>query len=80
MQQDYAYPLVHMNYKELNRHCVRIMYYKNRIAVECFHSVTDGTGGMMYLENLVRRYLQLSCGITCPDGGRLLSLQEEPSP
>ena len=55
---DYAYPLTHMTRKELKTCCVRFLYYENRIAAEFFHSVTDGTGGMRLLQNLVAEYLE----------------------
>ena len=59
---DYAYPLTHMSRKQLKTCCIRIFYYENRIAVEFFHSVTDGTGGMNFLQNLTARYLSLKTG------------------
>ena len=36
-----------MTKKELHTCCVRFLYYGWRIAAEFFHSVTDGTGGMI---------------------------------
>ncbi len=38
---------------------IRVNYYENQIAVEFFHSATDGTGGIIFLNSLVRRYFQL---------------------
>ena len=40
----------------------RLMYYKNRISVEFFHVLTDGTGGLIFIKSLVSEYLRL-CGI-----------------
>lgn len=37
----------------------RVKYYKNRISVEFFHVLTDGTGGMEFLKSLVNEYLIL---------------------
>ena len=65
-EQDFAYPLTHMPRKQLKTCCVRILYYENRIAVEMFHSVTDGTGGMVFLQNLAARYLALKYGAEIP--------------
>lgn len=39
----------------------RVLYYKNRISVEFFHVLTDGTGGMEFLKFLITEYLYL-CG------------------
>lgn len=33
-------------------------YYKNRINFEVFHALTDGTGAMHFLMELVKNYLQ----------------------
>ena len=51
-EEDYAWPLTPMSRRKLRKCCIRILYYQNRIAVEFFHSVTDGTGGMAFLQNL----------------------------
>ena len=79
-EQDYAYPLTHMPRKQLKKCCIRILYYENRIAVEFFHSVTDGTGGMAYLQNLTARYLTLRYGATIPAEGKILDITETPKP
>lgn len=48
-----------------------VSYYKNRINFEVFHGLTDGTGAMKFLKELVRNYLKL----THPEA--LLTEQEE---
>ena len=37
-----------------------VTYYKNRINLEVFHGLTDGTGAMQFLKELVRNYLILT--------------------
>ena len=37
----------------------RIVYFRNRIHLEAFHVLTDGTGAMQFLKALCYRYLQL---------------------
>ena len=66
VREDYAYPLTFMSGAELKRNCLRVLYYRNRIAVEFFHSLTDGRGGSVFLANLVARYLELKHGIVIP--------------
>ena len=78
--KDYAYPLTHMTRKELNTCCVRFLYYENRIAVEVFHSVTDGTGGLILLQNLTARYLALKYGTEIPAEGYLVDIHDAPKP
>lgn len=46
------------------RNCgVRILYNKNRIIGEFFHSLTDGYGGMVVMNTLVAEYLRQKEGI-----------------
>lgn len=78
VRQDYAYPLTFMNRREISKSCIRILYYQERIAVEFFHSVTDGTGGEVFMRNLVARYLELKYGIAIEKSGNLVDLSEPP--
>ena len=79
VREDYAYPLTFMSRRELLQNCLRVLYYKDRIAVECFHSVTDGLGGSAFLCNLVAHYLELKHGMDIPKEGLLRDLAEPPS-
>ena len=80
VQRDYAYPLTFMSSRELRRNCLRVLYYKNRIAVECFHALTDGRGGCVFLCNLTARYLELKYGLTIPREGMLRDLDRKAPP
>ena len=80
VHEDYAYPLTFMSSREVKRNCLRILYYKNRIAVEFFHSLTDGRGGCVYLCNLTAHYLELKYGINIPKEGMIRDLSESPLP
>ena len=47
----------------------RTIFYRNRISVEFFHVLTDGSGGMIFLKTLVAEYLRLlGHSIPCTDG------------
>ena len=37
----------------------RVFYFKKRISIEFFHVLTDGTGGMIFLNTLLSEYLRL---------------------
>ena len=37
---------------------LRVLYYENRVAVEYFHSLTDGTGALTFLKTLAAIYLE----------------------
>ncbi len=77
-REDFAYPLTHMSRAETRKCCIRVLYYGKRIAAEFFHSVTDGTGGSVFLQNLTARYLEIRHRIDLPKGGDLKDLSEEP--
>ena len=79
VREDYAYPLTLMQEKELHSCCLRVMYFQDRIAVEFFHSLTDGTGGMVYLKTLAARYLTLKHGVEIPAEEGVLDWRAEPS-
>ena len=44
VQEDYAYPLTFMTKREMGRCCLRVFYYRNRIAVEFFHVLSEEVG------------------------------------
>jgi len=55
----------------------RVLYYENRISVEFFHVLTDGTGGMVFLKTLTAQYLRL-LGEDIPAADGVLDANEEP--
>lgn len=79
VQPEGACPLIHMTGQELRRCCFRVLYYENRIAVECFHAVTDGSGGMVFLKTLTAAYLSLAHGISVPAGFGVLDIRGTPT-
>lgn len=72
------YPLTRMTRSEMRNCAFRVIAYKNRIAVEFFHSLTDGTGGMIFLKSLLAEYLQQKHSIHIPAEFGILDRQEEP--
>lgn len=56
----------------------RIVYYQNRISVEFFHILTDGTGGMIFLKTLIAEYLRL-CGVSIPCTHGVLDINGTPN-
>ena len=74
-----SYPLIPMSKAETRKCAFRVIVYQNRIAVEFFHSLTDGTGGMVFLKTLVAEYIQQKYGVTIPAGNGVLDRLEDPS-
>lgn len=79
IQPEYSYPLARMNSREARQCAFRVIAYKNRVAVEFFHSLTDGNGGMVFLKTLLAQYLQEKHGLYIPAGEGVLGRLEEPS-
>ena len=74
-----SYPLVYVPFKDIQRCAFRVVVYKDRIAVEFFHAITDGTGGLIFVKTLVAEYLAQKYGITVPAAQGVLGRLEEPS-
>lgn len=74
------YPLARMTMRDLRKCAFRVLVYKNRIAVEFFHSLTDGNGGIIFVKTLTAEYLYQKYGIRVPVGNGILDRLEEPNP
>ncbi len=57
VQPESQYPCAPIDPLETNGFLLRVTYYKKRIAVEFFHSVTDGTGALEFIKALIYHYL-----------------------
>ncbi len=58
----------------------RIRYYEKRIAIEVFHALADGTGGMIFLKSLTARYLFLKYGVKTPECDDIISCDSKYNP
>ena len=66
IREEYSYPLVKMSKAEVRRCALRVIVYRNRIALEFFHSLNDGNGAMVFLKNLLAEYLERKYNISVP--------------
>lgn len=79
IRQELSYPLARMSKKEASQCALRVIVYKNRVATEFFHSLTDGSGGLVFLKTLVAEYLQQKYGVSIPAEKGVLGRLDEPS-
>jgi dienelactone hydrolase len=79
VREESAYPLTRMTKQETRRCAFRVIVYRKRIAVEVFHSLTDGNGALVFLKSLVAEYLQQKYGIRIPAEHGVLGRLEEPT-
>lgn len=78
VQLDTANPRIQMSWAENNGFLFRVLHYNRTISLECFHSITDGAGGMEFLKALCAQYLRLKgYNIEKPNG--LIDIEEPPS-
>ncbi len=73
-------PLMHMPIEDIRKCALRVLVYKNRIAVEFYHALTDGNGGLIFLKSLVAEYIERRYGIKIPATDGVLDRNEEPTP
>lgn len=78
IQEENSYPLTRMSRDETRRCAFRVIVYRRRIAVEIFHSLTDGNGALVFLKSLVAEYLQQKYGVHIPEEHGVLGRLEEP--
>ena len=74
-----CYPLTRMGREEVRQCAFRVIIYGKRIALEIFHSLTDGSGAMIFLKTLLAEYLEQKHGIHIPAGEGVLGRLEEPA-
>ena len=78
VREDSYQPLVKMTRSDIRRCAFRVLYYRSRLAVEYFHSVTDGTGGLIFAKNLAAEYVRLRYDTDVPPEGDVRDLAEAP--
>jgi len=77
---DEHYPCTRMSFTDIKKCAFRVLYYKNRIAIEFFHALTDGNGGLIFLKTLLAEYLQQKYGAQAPAEKGVLDRKEKPKP
>lgn len=76
--EDGAWPLRRMGRREMRRCAFRVLVYRDRIALELFHALTDGTGAMIFLKSLLAEYIERKYGLSIPAEKGVLDRQAEP--
>ena len=78
IQEDFKNPMLRINFKENNGFMFRVRYFDKRVAVEYFHTLTDGYGGMTFISTLVGEYLRLKHNIKITYSKSLLNPSDRP--
>lgn len=78
IKDELSYPLAYMDKAEMRRCAFRVIVYGTRFAVEFFHSLTDGTGALIFLKNLLAEYLEQKHNIKIPSEHGIIDRREAP--
>ena len=78
IQKDVANPCIRMDVDGKDATMFRVRYHDCRIAVEFFHVLCDGTGGMCFLKTLVAEYIEEKYHEKVPRSETVLDCTEEP--
>lgn len=79
IKEESKLPFAVMNLAKFNSPCFRVMYFRNRISIEFFHLLTDGTGGCVFLKALISEYFRL-LGHTVDTVCDFIDTQDTPVP
>ena len=73
------FPFARMPFDDIRKCAFRVIVYKNRVAIEFFHAVTDGNGALVFLKTLLAEYMYQKEGVRVPCTEGILDRLEEPS-
>lgn len=79
VQEDVINPCMILSHGKDNGFQLRVRHHDRRIALEVFHSVTDGSGAMVFLKTMVAQVLALR-GIQIPPTDGVLDCTGTPRP
>lgn len=73
-------PLEYMSSSAVRKQAIRILYGENSIAVEPYHSITDGYGCLVFLKTFVAEYITLRYGTHISNFHDKKCIEEGPQP
>lgn len=77
-EPDVVNPLVRMQITRDNPFLFRIRIWNKRIAIEIFHALSDGTGGLVFLMTMTAEYLRLKYGTFSGPSPYILDIRDKP--
>lgn len=78
IQEDVLNPMFRIRWKDNKHFMFRIRYHESRIAIEIFHALTDGMGGITFLLTLTGEYLRLKNKCKIKYTSLILDTSEKP--
>ena len=72
VKKEVAYPCAPIKPEENNDFLLRVQYFNNKVSIDFFHSITDGTGAIEFFKTLIFEYLKLTGKDVRDDEGVIL--------
>lgn len=79
IMEECSYPLTGMSKEETGQCALRVIVWQRRVAVEFFHSLTDGNGALVFLKSLLAEYLRQKYGVHIPAERGVLDVRQPPA-
>ncbi len=80
VQPEENFPLNRMTFSQIRKCAFRVLYFKNRMSLEIFHSLSDGTGAMIFAKSLAAEYIRQRYKTEIPSELGVLSMDDAPTP
>lgn len=78
LKEDVSSPCQPIRFREDNGYLIRFYAYENRISIEVFHALSDGSGALVFFRTLIAEYLRQT-GVTVSVGNGVLDLSDPPA-
>ena len=59
IEEEKDYPCKYINPKENNDYLFKVTYFKNKVNIDIFHSLTDGNSGTVFFREMIYTYLEM---------------------
>ena len=59
VEEEKDYPCKYINPKKNRGYLFKVTYFKNKINIDIFHSLTDGNGGITFFREIIYTYLEM---------------------
>ena len=74
VEEEGPHACMKMSFSDIKNCAFRVLYYKNRISAEFFHSLTDGNGALVFLKTLAATYIEIKHNIDIPHTDGVLDI------
>lgn len=77
VEEEIFSPCMFLRYKQDKRYPYRVLIYKRRISLEVSHSITDGSGALIFLKTLLYEYFKI-LGVSASRDESIFDIDENP--